>query len=184
MTVLKMEHWKPIEGYEGYYEVSNCGRIRAIARTIHMRNGVRRKHHARVLAQSTHYKSGYKSVMLSKGNEKKRFLVHRLVAEAFIENRLDLPEVNHKDENKSNNNTANLEWCDRKYNNTYGTAKARSAVTQGHPVKQIGDGGSVIAVWPSQGAAARATGATQSGISACLRGKAKKSGGYSWMSAI
>ena len=179
-----MEHWKPIEGYEGCYEVSDGGRVRAIARTVRMRNGVQRKIRAHILAQSTHYKNGYKSVMLSKDSESKRLLVHRLVAKAFVENKFGLPEVNHKDENKSNNSATNLEWCDRKYNNTYGTAKARAAVTQGHPVKQIGNDGSVIAVWPSQGAAARATGAAQSGISGCLRGEIKKSGGYSWMSAV
>ena len=61
-------------------------------------------------------KSGYENIKLCKNNETYHFLIHRLVAEAFLDNEFGLPEINHKDKNKQNNNVLNLEWCDRKYN--------------------------------------------------------------------
>lgn len=69
-------------------------------------------------------------VRLRKNGEQRRYSVHRLVAETFIENPNNLPEVNHKDENKLNNSVENLEWCDRVYNINYGTAHERACLTQ------------------------------------------------------
>jgi len=86
------------------------------------------------------------SVMLSSYGKKKRYLVHRLVASAFIENPGNLPEINHKDEDKSNNHVENLEWCTHEYNNQYGTKQQRGHEKQSKAVKQIKDG-KVIAVY-------------------------------------
>lgn len=102
-----VEVWKDIEGYEGLYQVSNMGRVKSLIKGI-------------ILKQWTD-KDGYRQV----GLLKKTFKVHRLVAKAFIENPDDLPLVNHKDENKANNNITNLEWCTNEYNLSYGTARKK-----------------------------------------------------------
>ena len=102
-----IEDWKDIPGYEGLYVVSNNGRV------MNVRSG-------RVLKVFDNY-LGYKIVSLCRSGKQKTFSVHRLVAEAFIKNPDNLREVNHKDEDKSNNNVDNLEWCDRKYNVNYGS---------------------------------------------------------------
>lgn len=173
------EEWRPMVGYEGYYEVSNLGQIRGVERLINCKNGTRKTIRGKVLKQSTHYKNGYKSVMVTVSGNQKRILVHRAVAIAFLENPNDLPEINHKDENKENNAVENLEWCTRQYNNSYGSAKVRGHEKQSKPVKQIKDG-KVIAIYPSAMEAARQTGGTQGGISGCCRGELKTSGGYKW----
>lgn len=173
------EIWKPIVGLEGYYEVSNFGRVKSVERTITMKNGAPRSIHERIMRPSAQ-KTGYLNVTLSKcGELQRRVLIHRLVAEAFIPNPDNLPEVNHKDENKQNNRVENLEWCNHRYNNIYGTAKMRSMITQGKPILQLKDG-KIINGWPSAGMAAAFTSATQGGISACCRGETKTSGGYEW----
>ena len=102
-----IEDWKDIPGYEGLYVVSNNGRVKNV------RSG-------RVLRGIVN-NLGYIMVGLSKSGKVKMISVHRLVAEAFIENPDNLREVNHKDEDKSNNIVDNLEWCDRKYNINYGS---------------------------------------------------------------
>lgn len=111
-----IEEWRPIEGYEGLYEVSSLGRVRSLDRydsSNHFRRG-------KILKLQTDGR-GYLMVVLSSNNKAKMYLVHRMVAIAFIPNPDNLPEVNHRDENPSNDNVDNLEWCDRKYNNNYGS---------------------------------------------------------------
>ena len=102
------EIWKDKKDYEGHYQVSNWGRIKSI-----------KFGKERILKQNI--RCGYYYVNLYKNNIKKQYPVHRLVAEVFIDNPDNLPQVNHKDENKTNNNVDNLEWCSVLYNNTYGT---------------------------------------------------------------
>ena len=80
---------------------------------------------------------GYKSVELFNNNGSKRLLIHRLVAQAFIPNPENLPQVNHKDENPSNNNVDNLEWCTQKYNCNYGTRVDRIMETKKQQYKKI-----------------------------------------------
>ena len=101
-----IELWKDIEGYEGLYQVSNLGRVysKKTNRFLTMKKG----------------NHGYERVALFKDGKQKFYLKHRLVAQAFIPNPDNLPEVNHKDEDKSNNCVSNLEWCDGKYNCNYG----------------------------------------------------------------
>ena len=175
--------WKPVQGYEGFYEVSNLGRVRSLDRVRPFLDTTR-IYRGRIMGAkpSDHGENRYLYVTLSKDKNVKKAAVHRLVAEAFIENPKGFPEVNHKDEDKTNNRADNLEWCDRKYNNAYGTAKMRAAATQGTPVIQVKDG-IIINAWPTQGMAAACTGASQSGISACLRGEMKTSGGFEWVEA-
>ena len=178
-----MEEWRPVVGYEDYYEVSDRGNVRSKDRVVAQRNGTQKRIKGRLMTKSKGNGKGYyQSVMVSKDGMPKRKLVHRLVAEAFIPNPCGLPEVNHVDEDKTNNAASNLEWCDRRYNNTFGTIRERMKRTQGIPVVQF-DHGVPIAWFCSQGEASRATGASQSGISACLRGICAQSGGFAWKTA-
>lgn len=123
-----MEEWKDIKGYEGIYQVSSYGRIRSLDRIVERKTG---NYHieGRILRQNddTH---GYLKVNLTKHDKKKTFKVHRLVAQAFIENPNNYECVNHKDENKQNNNIKNLEWCTKEYNNNYGTIQKRHSETK------------------------------------------------------
>ena len=101
------EEWKVIEGYDFAYRVSSFGRVEGT-------NGLMKPY-------DNGY--GYLIVELRKQGKKKHKRVHRLVAEAFIENPTLLPEVNHKDENKHNNAVTNLEWCTSSYNKRYGSGR-------------------------------------------------------------
>lgn len=105
------EEWRDIKGYEGLYQVSNTGKVRNISYNYQLRLYCR--------------PDGYEQVILCKNGKVKAFRVHRLVAEAFIPNINDLPEVNHKDENKLNNYYENLEWCDSLYNKNYRGSKQK-----------------------------------------------------------
>lgn len=101
--------WKPINGFEGYY-VSKSGDVFSRKRNVVLKHSIHR---------------GYHAVKLYANGKGKSKFVHRLVAEAFIENPNMFPEVNHKDENTSNNAADNLEWCTSKYNANYGTLPER-----------------------------------------------------------
>lgn len=111
--LLPKRVWKDIPGFEGIYQVSNTGQIRS----LNYRGNAGK---TKILKQHTD-KDGYKRVNLYKDSKGKTYKVHRLVAQAFIPNPNNLPEVNHKDENKTNNVVWNLEFCTREYNNNYGS---------------------------------------------------------------
>lgn len=117
------EEFRPVVGYEGIYEVSNIGTVKSVERV----NSVG-KHVSAVLLKQSLTKDGYLRVQLSKGGVRKSFRVHRLVAQAFIPNPDNLPQVNHKDENKLKNEAINLEWCTAEYNTNYGTRNARALI--------------------------------------------------------
>lgn len=124
------EVWKDIKGYEGYYQVSNLGRVKSLDRYVATTGNPsgQRLLKGRIKKQNDwNAKNGgsYYAVVLSKNNISVRCSVHRLVAEAFIPNPDNLPCINHKDENKYHNNVENLEWCTIEYNNNYGTARER-----------------------------------------------------------
>lgn len=122
------EIWKPIPEYEGYYEVSNTGKVKSLTRTIIDKNGVQYTYIGKEKTPSI-ANHGYYSVTLYKQHQTKTFLIHRLVALVFLPNPNNLPFVNHKDENKLNNNVENLEWCSQEYNNNYGTVNERKSQT-------------------------------------------------------
>ena len=162
------EQWKPIPGFEGLYEVSTCGRVRTVRRQG-SRGGI--------LKQTTLH--GYRMLALCKDGKYTRMGAHRAVALAFIENPNGLPFVNHKDENKTNNNADNLEWCTCTYNNNYGTARQRSSETKYR---------TCIGVWPdgtvrkydSCTIAAKETGISQGNIWGACNGLWKRAGGVEW----
>ena len=119
------EIWKDIKGYEGLYQISNFGNVK---RLQHEEHNCRQGH--RVLKERlknpSFDKKGYLQVSLSKNNKRITRRVHRLVAEVFISNPNEYPMINHKDENKTNNNVNNLEWCDARYNVNYSISKRKT----------------------------------------------------------
>lgn len=164
---MKKEYWKPVVGYEGHYQVSNFGRVKSI------------KFGKEILLKQRQCMNGYKSVILYKNGKGKNILVHRLVAQAFIDNPDNLPEVNHKDECKTNNVVSNLEWCDRKYNQNYGTRIERVAEKLSKPVLQYDLEGNFIKEWPSIMECDR-NGFNRGHIADCCQGKLKTYKGFIW----
>lgn len=161
------EIWKDKKDYEGHYQVSNCGRVKSI------------KFGKEIILKPFTDDRGYYSVVLSKNGIVKKYSVHRLVAEAFIDNPDNLPQVNHKDENKSNNSVNNLEWCDAKYNNNFGTCIERRSKKKSKPVLQYTLDGEFVREWPSTMECGR-NGFNQGNVVACCQGKLKKYKGFIW----
>ena len=124
------EIWKPIPEYEGIYEVSNLGNVRSVDRYLDCKIKNVNKHlwKGRIISQQKR-KDGRLTVALYSHSKRKRMLVHRVVADAFIPNPNNYPCINHKDENPANNKVENLEWCTYKYNNNYGTFAERRRKT-------------------------------------------------------
>lgn len=127
MTVNE-EIWKDIEGYEGLYQVSNYGRVKRM-----FIKGAKKE----TILKLAKNKTGYIRVCLSKNSKKSNKHIHRLVAEAFIPNPNNLPQINHKDENPNNNYVDNLEWCNGKYNTNYGTRNKRISTKLSKRIKPI-----------------------------------------------
>lgn len=125
-------------------------------------------------------KDGYKRITIVIGERKPKFIpIHRVVAETFIKNKNNYPCINHKDENKLNNNVSNLEWCSWSYNNNYGERQKRVSKTQGKKV--IGTKGNRTLLFNSANEAEiYFKGKKGSNISQCCNGKFKKMYGYKW----
>ena len=193
-----MEEWRQVFGYEGLYEVSNTGKVRSVT---HYRNGgnqfgssFKTIWRGRELKPQPRRKGGkyeecgHLRVSLTKEGKTRKVFVHRLVAAAFIPNPHNLPIVNHIDENPQNNNATNLEWCDQKYNMSYGTNRKRSvahtdyesrAKKQNKKIYQYSTDGRLVKVWKSRREASE-SGFTGSAITRCAQGKRKTHKGYVW----
>ena len=132
--LLMEEVWKPVVGFEGYYEVSSLGRVRGLDRYVDNRlhNGKRLAHGTMKYIDISD--NGRNVIQLSKCGKNYKFPLHRLIAMAFIPNERNLPQINHKDENPLNNSIENLEWCDAKYNCNYGTRNQRISESKYKPV--------------------------------------------------
>ena len=166
-----IEIWKDITGYEGLYQVSNLGRVKSLK--------YKRSNKEKII-KSYVRKLGYLAVSLYKENKFKIFSIHRLVAQAFVPNPNNLPCINHKDENPSNNIWTNLEWCTYEYNNNYGAHNIRQANTKSKPIKQISLDGTVVKIWPSALVACKENEYNRSSISFCCKGIRKTHKGYLW----
>ena len=162
------EIWCPIKGFENIYEVSDQGRVRSL------------KFGKERILKPALTTQGYLIVGLCKNGEIKQCLVHRLVALAFIPNPDNLPEVNHKDENKENNSVQNLEWCDQKYNINYGTRNQMVSMKLSKPVLQYTKSGGFVREWKSAMDVQRNLGYFQNNISNCCNGKLKSANGFVW----
>ena len=162
------EIWKDIKDYEGHYQVSNLGRVKSIKFGKEI-----------ILKQHINIKGGYYYVCLLKNGKHKNYYVHRLVAEAFLPITDNLPQVNHKDENKLNNSVDNLEWCDAKYNINFGTCIERRSKKTSKPVLQYTLDGKFVKEWKSTMECGR-NGYNQGNVAACCQGKLKKYKDFIW----
>ena len=170
---LATEEWRDVENYEGKYQISNLGRLRSFVRSIE----------PRVIAP--HYdKDGYIMYYLFRDGKSHIKKAHRLVAIAFIPNNDNLPQINHKDENKTNNRVSNLEWCSNLYNNRYSTKRQRQsfyAMYQGHflrKIRQYSLEGVFIKEHISSRMAERETGVKHQNIIEVCKGAQRQAKGY------
>ena len=182
---MNEEIWRDIKNYEGLYQVSNWGRVKTI-KTQKIRKLV-----------SNH--KGYLLVKLCKNGISVGFSVHRLVAEAFIPNPDNLPQVNHINENKTDNRVENLEWCTNEYNHNYGTRNERARLKKiGNPKMKtcLGKFGKdhhssksiiqftlddeLVRKWDSASDAHRCIGVNYKNISSCCNGQRLSAGGFKW----
>lgn len=169
-----MEIWKAVKDHEGKYEVSSLGRVKRLARVIEDSLGRKRPIQSKILVPFM-LNSGYQAVKLGD----KHYLIHRLVAGAFIPNPDGKPQVNHKDENKLNNHADNLEWMTKKENEHYGTAIQRRAEKQSKKVYQYSPDGKLVKVWKST-VECKNNGFNRTGIWFCCTGKHTLHKGYRW----
>ena len=155
------EELKDIKDYEGLYAITRDGDVWSYKSNKFLKHKLAR---------------GYHQVILCKEGKGKTYYIHRLVAKVFIPNPDNLPQVNHKDEDKSNNCVENLEWCDVKYNINYGTRTKRAAKKQSIPVYCE----ELNRTFNSQVEAAKELGLNRCNIVSCCKGKRKTTGGYHW----
>lgn len=162
------EIWTDIKDYEGIYQISNMGRVKNIKYNRFLKTSITR---------------GYQTVVLSKNNKQKSYLVHRLVMKNFypIDN-MDNLQVNHKDENKLNNCLSNLEWMTRKENVNYGTGIQRRVETQrlhnprSKPIRCVETGEEFISIRECE----RITKIDKASLNRCLHKRQHTAGGYHW----
>lgn len=177
------EIWKDIEGYEGLYQVSNLGNVRSLNwRKIGKVKNLYLKKQNR----------GYLHVELTKDGVRKAVTVHRLVATAFLPNPLNLPVINHIDENKENNRVDNLEWCTSNHNmmcyyKNHGwnvkepyNGKRRNGKRLHLQIEQFSKDGELIAKWENSVQIKAEKGWSDWSISECCRGNRKTAYGYIW----
>lgn len=156
--------WKPVVGYEGFYEISDNGEIKSLIKN-------------RLLKPCIH-KKGYLVVTLTKGNAHKHYYVHRLVAAAFIPNIDNKEQVNHIDGNKHNNCVENLEWCNDAENRMHAYKNGLRKMEELIEVEMVSIDGNFIDKFPSISEASRRTGINIGNISRCCNGGCKTAGGY------
>lgn len=170
-----MEIWRDVVGYEGLYQVSNKGRVRSLDRIFEMRhksNKMIKVFKKGVILKMHKCNSGYLKVTLFGKN----YMVHRLVANAFIPNPDNLPCVNHKDENKTNNCVDNLEWCTHQYNVIYNDRHIkngkllRNRKDMSKIVYQYTLDGVLVNIFPSVSEAARQNNTSVASIVSCING--------------
>ena len=183
------EIWKDIEGYEGIYQVSNLGRIKALKKIVRWDGGKDYPREEYIMKKIVK-NSGYEQITLSKNSTQVRRIVHRLVASAFLPKDPTRPFINHKDGNKANNRVDNLEWCTTKENNLhkYRVLGHRPSTLgrfgkdspKSKRVKQLSLDGSLVKLWDCASDAVRECGFDSAGISKVAYGKQSHHKGYRW----
>jgi len=202
MKVTDIETWKDVENYEGLYQVSTCGKVKSLKRL----DSVGRRINEKILKPAIR-SDGYLVVVLYRAGDGKQFPVHRLVAIAFIPNPKNLPEVNHKDEDKCNPHVKNLEWMSHRANSNYGTARLRSVANtdwerrtaninwaktvlkhdyvaigkkNGKPIRQFSKHDELIMEFDGARQASRKLNIAHQSITACCKGRKRSAGGFIW----
>ena len=167
------EEWKPIKGYEGLYEVSNCGRVKSLAKKVG-----KGKREERIL-KSYSNKKGYLMIGLCKNSKERGYLVHRLVAEAFIPNPENKPQINHINGCKDCNIISNLEWVNNSENQLHAVKNGLKPTKR---VKQYSLEGKYIRTWDSIREIERELGLKHQNVSKCCKKQKwyKTAGGYIW----
>ena len=183
-----MEYWKPIKGHPNY-EVSNLGNVRSL-----------NWHNERIVKNLylKRHNKGYLQVELTDGKTKRMYLVHRLVAQAFLPNPNRLPQVNHIDENKANNSVSNLEWCTGSQNmrayylnhpesvlslsgpSQRGRKGTKNDLRNTFPIKQLDLNGNLIKVWAYAIDIRHAHNYNATSVWECCEGKRRTAYGYKW----
>ena len=160
------EEWRDIAGYEGKYQVSNLGRVKSLD---YNQTGLEN-----ILNLHLDSRKRYIQVGLSKKGIVNNYLVHRLVAQAFLENPDNLPCINHKDENKQNNRVDNLEWCTYQYNLTYADKHLKYA-------RKVGcyKDGKLIKTYDIMQDVEK-DGFSKGNVCSCCQGNRKSHSGYQW----
>lgn len=178
---FKDEIWKDIKGYEGYYQVSNKGRVKSISRKIVYKNNDIHYVNEKILTPCIN-KSKYLQVSLYINNKDTKEYIHRLVAKTFISNPDNLPDINHIDENKANNCVENLEWCTKKYNNNYGSHNINAGKNHSISILQYDLKGNFIKEWQSAYKIKESFGYDVARINTCCHNKygCKTAYGYIW----
>lgn len=166
-----VKEWRAIKGYEGVYEVSNKGEVRRIKKPRKCMKKFRKN------------RDGYLDVRLMKDGITKTHRVHRLVAEAFLEKPEGQVEVNHKDEDKTNNLVTNLEWCTHEYNLNYGTYRERQVAGMKKPIAQLTLDGVEVARYPGIVDAAKALKKPRGDVNiiSSLKSNYKTAYGFRWI---
>lgn len=172
------EEWKDIKGYEGLYQVSNKGRVKSLDREVIHKNGLIKLYKGRVLINNNLTK--YPSIHLYLNGKVKNYLIHRLVAQAFILNTLNKLEVNHINGIKKDNRVENLEWCTRSENTIH--AYKTGLQNGNHKKKRVCliENDKILLIFDSIKEACYATNGERHGIGRACAGKVHTSGGYKW----
>ena len=175
---MKNEEWRDVAGYEGLYQVSSEGHVKSLERKVPKWDGERTVKERILKPRTDHY--GYLLVSLCAGGKSKTLKVHRLVCEAFHDNPENKLDVNHINENKTDNRACNLEWSTRKKNCNHGTRNVRMAIAKSRPIAQYTLNGKLLKVWPSTAEVERRAGFDHSAISKAANGNRKIAYGFIW----
>lgn len=172
--ICKQEIWKDINGYKGLYQVSNLGRVKSLDRYIKQGNRTI-KFKSKILKQRLE-RNGYLRVTLYKNATPKQISVHRLVAETFINNPNNLPQVNHIDKNREHNYVTNLEWCTSLYNLQYSNIIKNLSKTKYKKIicNTTGE------IFDSIKSASEKYNLQHSNIIKCCKGERNMTGGLKW----
>lgn len=176
-----IEIWKDIKGYENLYQISNMGRVKSLEKfRVNGKNGGYIQK-SKILKPQQQL-NGYLQICLHQDKRIKHFLIHRLVAIHFLPNPQNLPQVNHINEDKTDNRVENLEWCTNEYNLNYGSCITRMKEKLNIPIIQFSKYDNFIQIWKSTTTASKSLNINKGNINGCLKGRygCKTAGGYKW----